>query len=67
MAVDQEKGFREPSSVNGDSDVHEPQSTINQLPPADESHDPEPVVTLKTWIVSCVCYSRSVFSNPGLY
>lgn len=54
MAPDQEKGgFHEPSALNNAS-----QSTINQVPPVEESHEPEPVVTLKTWIVSCV-------SRPG--
>ncbi|EYE93858.1 MFS general substrate transporter [Aspergillus ruber CBS 135680] len=51
MAVDQEKGFREPAS---DSNDHASQSTINQVSPAIASQDPEPVVTLKTWIVACI-------------
>ena len=57
MAADQEKGFREPASDKND---HASQSTINQVSPAIESQDPEPVVTLKTWIVSCVRIAASV-------
>lgn len=54
MAPDQEKGgFREPSALNDTS-----RSTINQVSPVEESHELDPVVTLKTWIVSCV-------SRPG--
>lgn len=63
MAVDQEKGFREPVS---DSNDHASHSTINQVSPVVESQDPEPVVTLKTWIVACVRVSASVCRSSTL-
>lgn len=63
MAVDQEKGFREPASDNND---HASQSTIDQVSPAIESQDPEPVVAFKTWIVACVRVSASVCKSSTL-
>lgn len=57
MALDQEKGFQDlDPSANGQNEVHDSsQSSIDQVPSGQESPDPEPVVTYKTWIVACVC------------
>lgn len=52
MALDQEKG---PSSVNETNNVRASESTSDQVPAVEDSQDPEPVVTFKTWIVACVC------------
>lgn len=52
MAIDQEKG---PSSVNENNNVRASESTSDQVPSVEDSQDPEPVVTFKTWIVACVC------------
>ena len=52
MALDQEKG---PSSVNENNNVRASESTSDQVPAVEDSQDPEPVVTFKTWIVACVC------------
>ena len=57
MALDQEKGFQGPdSSAGGQDEVHDTsQSSIGQVPSEQETPNPEPVVTYKTWIVACVC------------
>lgn len=59
MAVETEKGGGLPAQ----DPLPQSESTIETSIASDGQEDTEPVVTLKTWIVSCVClYLRKSFS-----
>ena len=62
MAIDQEKG---PSSVTENNNVRASESTSEQIPAVEDSQDPDPVVTFKTWIVACV--GTEPFNVPSTY